>query len=159
MRHTARLHIYLCMGSYSLPLWFWGDRERPCSAISPSSSAASQPVMNEARVSDQYYLWGITGRPDSHTWAGSCSLCMCASVHAWVTHSWCGSCIRGLLLVSGLCQDGVSYYEWKHDEENIDVTKSSYTNNCLWCWCCSSLISWFDFIGSGATFCCVSEQT
>ena len=65
------------MASTIYPCGFPDDRERPCSAISLSSSAASQPVMNEACVSDQYYLWRITSRPDSRRWAADCFLCVC----------------------------------------------------------------------------------
>ncbi len=79
----------LMHGSYNSPLWFSRRRrERPCSAISLSSSAASQPVMNEPCISDQYYLRGITSRLDSHTTTAHCSLChvclcVCVCVCVW----------------------------------------------------------------------------
>lgn len=92
----------LMHGFYNLPLWFSRrQREKPCSAISLSSSAASQPVMNEACISDQYYLWGITGRPDSHTSHSLLSASAC--VDAGVTRFWSIHIIymRQLFLVFG----------------------------------------------------------
>lgn len=69
VRHAGPPPHLLMHGFGDSPLRFFSAqwRERPCSAISRGSSAASQPVMNEACVRDQYYLWGITTSSISST--------------------------------------------------------------------------------------------